>query len=54
MGTGAILDAFPVDQLGHSPAVAYRTMFAALAAALLLVLIVYRRVDDVPPSADTG
>ena len=54
MGTGAILDAFPVDQLGRSPAVAYRTMFAALAAALLLVLIVYRRVDDVPPSADTG
>ncbi|MDH3739549.1 MAG: MFS transporter, partial [Alphaproteobacteria bacterium] len=54
MGTGAILEAFPVDALGRSPAVAYRTMFAVLALALVLVLIVYRRVDDVPPSADTG
>jgi sugar phosphate permease len=54
MGTGAILDAFPVDALGRSPAIAYRTMFGVLAVALVLVLIIYRRVPDVPPSADTG
>jgi MFS family permease len=53
MGTGALLDAFPVDELGRSPAVAYRTMFAVLAVSLLLVLVVYRRLADVPPSADT-
>ena len=53
MGTGAILDAFPVDELGRSPAIAYRTMFAALAVALLLALIAYRRVQDVPPSKET-
>jgi len=54
MGTGAILDAFPVDELGRSPAIAYRTMFGALAVALLLALVAYRRVADVPPSADMG
>jgi len=54
MGTGAILDAFPVDELGRSPAIAYRTMFGALAVALLLALFAYRRVADVPPSADMG
>ncbi|NKB50162.1 MAG: MFS transporter [Alphaproteobacteria bacterium] len=54
MGTGALLDAFPVDELGRSPAIAYRTMFGMLAVGLILVLIIYRRVDDVPPSTDTG
>ncbi len=54
MGTGVILDAFPVDEAGRSPAIAYRTMFGALAVALLLVLLAYRRVADAPPSADTG
>jgi MFS family permease len=54
MGTGALLDAFPVDELGRSPAVAYRTMFGVLAVSLILVLLVYRRLADVPPSADTG
>lgn len=52
MGTGATLDAFPVDTLGRSPAIAYRTMFGTLALALLVALIAYRRVADVPPSAD--
>ena len=52
MGTGAILDAFPVDELGRSPAIAYRTMFVALAVGLLLALIIYRRLEDVPPSAE--
>ena len=52
MGTGAILDAFPVDELGRSPAVAYRTMFAALAVMMVLALVAYRRVADVPPSAE--
>jgi MFS family permease len=54
MGTGAILDAFPVDELGRSPAIAYRTMFGALAFALVLALIAYRRVADAPPSAERG
>lgn len=54
MVTGAILDAFPVDELGRSPAIAYRTMFGALAMLLLLSLVAYRRVDDVPPSADAA
>lgn len=52
MATGAILDAFPVDELGRSPAIAYRTMFGALAIALLASLVIYRRVDDVPPSSE--
>lgn len=54
MGTGAILDAFPVDELGRSPAIAYRTMFGVLAVALLIALVAYRRVADVPPSAELG
>jgi sugar phosphate permease len=54
MVTGAILDAFPVDELGRSPAIAYRAMFGALAVLLLLALVAYRRVDDVPPSADAA
>ena len=54
MGTGAILDTFPVDELGRSPAIAYRTMFGALAFALVLALIAYRRVADAPPSAERG
>jgi sugar phosphate permease len=54
LATGAILDAFPVDAAGRSPPIAYRTMFGALAVALLLALVAYRRVADVPPSTDTG
>jgi sugar phosphate permease len=52
MGTGAILDAFPVDELGRSPAIAYRTMFGALVIALLLALMIYRRIEDVRPSTE--
>ena len=51
MGTGAILDGFPVDELGRSPAEAYRTMFGALAVAMVIALVIYRRVADAPPSA---
>jgi len=54
MGTGAILDAFPVDELGRSPADAYRTMFGVLAVAMLIALVFYRRVADAPPSAERG
>ena len=54
MGTGAILDAFPVDALGRSPAEAYRTMFGVLAVAMLIALVFYRRVADAPPSAERG
>ena len=52
MGTGAILDAFPVDELGRSPAIAYRTMFGALVIALLVALMIYRRIEDVRPSSE--
>ena len=52
MGTGAILEAFPTDELGRSPAEAYRTMFGALAVILLIALVAYRRVADAPPSAE--
>ena len=52
MVTGGILDAFPVDEMGRSPAIAYRAMFAALAVLLLIALVIYRRVDDVPPSSE--
>lgn len=54
MGTGAIIDAFPVDELGRSPAIAYRAMFGALTIALLLALVAYRRVADVRPSDEMG
>lgn len=52
MATGAILDAFPVDAAGRSPAIAYRTMFGFLAVLILLALVAYRRVADVPPSSE--
>ena len=52
MASGALLDAFPVDEAGRSPAIAYRAMFGCLSVALLLALVAYRRVADVPPSAD--
>lgn len=52
MGTGAILDAFPTDEMGRSPAAAYRTMFGVLAITLLIALVAYRRVADAPPSAE--
>jgi len=54
MATGAILDLFPVDEFGRSPAIAYRTMFGVLAVALVFALFAYRRVADAPPSAERG
>lgn len=50
--TGAIVDAFPADELGRSPAEAYQAMFATLAVALLVAVLIYRRTEDVPPSKD--
>jgi MFS family permease len=54
MATGAILDFFPVDEAGRSPAIAYRAMFGFLAMLILLALVAYRRVADVPPSSERG
>ncbi|MBT5571222.1 MAG: MFS transporter [Alphaproteobacteria bacterium] len=54
VGTGLLIDAFPADELGRSPFVAYRVMFAALAVLLIAALLFYRRIEDVPPSRDTG
>jgi len=54
VATGAIVDAFPADALGRSPLAAYQAMFAALAAALAVAVLIYRRTDDVPPSKDVA
>lgn len=50
--TGAIVNAFPADALGRSPVEAYQAMFATLAVALLVSVLIYRRTEDVPPSKD--
>ena len=50
--TGAIVNAFPADALGRSPVEAYQAMFAILAVALLVSVLIYRRTEDVPPSKD--
>ncbi|MFT5180456.1 MAG: sugar phosphate permease [Alphaproteobacteria bacterium] len=52
VATGAIVNAFPADALGRSPVAAYQAMFATLAVALLVAVLVYRRTADVPPSKD--
>lgn len=52
IGTGLLIDAFPADEQGHSPFAAYRLTFAALAFLLVAALLVYRRIEDVPPSRD--
>ncbi|NKB48039.1 MAG: MFS transporter [Alphaproteobacteria bacterium] len=52
--TGAIVNAFPADTLGRSPVEAYQAMFGALAIALLVAVLIYRRTEDVPPSKDVG
>lgn len=54
IGTGLIIDAFPADAQGHSPFIAYRLTFAVLAVLLVAALLVYRRIEDVPPSRDTA
>ena len=54
VATGAIVDAFPADALGRSPLAAYQAMFAALAAALVIAILFYRRTEDVPPSKDVA
>lgn len=54
VGTGLIIDAFPADAQGQSPFVAYATTFGVLAFLLVAALLVYRRIEDVPPSADIG
>jgi MFS family permease len=52
--SGIIVDLFPADAQGHTPEVAYRALFGVLALLLLLALVMYRRVDDVPPSRDSA
>ena len=52
--TGAIVNAFPADALGRSPIEAYQAMFATLAVALLVAVLIYRRTEDVPPSQDVA
>jgi MFS family permease len=37
---------------GPAPAIAYRAVFGSLAALFVLAILVYRRVDDRPPSAE--
>lgn len=54
VATGAIVDAFPADALGRSPLAAYQAMFAALALALVVAVLIYRRTEDVPPSKDVA
>lgn len=54
VGTGLIIDAFPADGQGHSPFEAYATSFAVLSFLLVAALLVYRRIEDVPPSRDIG
>jgi MFS family permease len=50
--TGAIIDLFPVDAAGHSPAIAYQAVFVVLAIMVAAALVAYRRVEDVPPSVE--
>jgi MFS family permease len=54
IGTGFLIDAFPADELGRSPFIAYRATFAVLAALLVAAVMFYRRIEDVPPSRDTN
>ena len=52
VGTGLLIDQFPADSNGHSPVGAYQANFVAMAVLLLIALVIYRRVADVPPSTD--
>lgn len=54
VGTGLLINAFPADAQGNSPFIDYQVMFGVLAVLLVLALMVYRRIEDVPPSRDTG
>ena len=54
VGTGLLIDAFPADELGRSPFMAYRLTFVLLAVLLVAALLFYRRIEDVPPSRDNG
>jgi MFS family permease len=50
--TGAIIDLFPADAAGRSPAISYQAIFLTLAAMLAVALWAYRKVEDVPPSVE--
>jgi len=52
VGTGLLIDQFPADSNGLSPVGAYQANFLVMAALLLIALVIYRRVADVPPSLD--
>ncbi len=52
--SGAIVNAFPADAAGRSPPEAYQAMFAAMAVALIVAVLLYRRTADVAPSKDVA
>ena len=54
LGTGFLIDGFPADEFGQSPVLAYRIMFVLLAVLLIASMLIYRRIEDVPPSRDTA
>ena len=54
LGTGLLIDAFPADEFGQSPVLAYRIMFVVLAVLLIASMLIYRRIEDAPPSRDTA
>lgn len=54
IATGLLIDLFHADALGRIPDAAYRWNFAILAALLVIAVLYYLRVEDVPPSRDAG
>ncbi|MEK9833871.1 MAG: MFS transporter [Rhodospirillaceae bacterium] len=54
VATGLFIDLFPADGLGRTPVEAYRWNFAILAVLLVAAVLFYLRVEDVPPSRDSG
>jgi MFS family permease len=51
VATGYIIRAFPAAD-GAAPEIAYRAMFGFLAVCLVLMMLVYTRSKDIPPSAE--
>ncbi len=52
--SGLIVDAFPKTATGGAPEAAYRAVFAFLACAMAVSLLLYSRARDVPPGAETA
>lgn len=51
---GLIVDAFPKTATGGAPEAAYRSVFAFLACAMAVSLLLYSRARDVPPGTETA